>query len=89
MDYKKLVSIYNSKSLIKHETEKKLHEANILKLDASKAIEMLNWHPILDVHEALEMISDWHNAFLKGVDMKSYTMSQINLFERKISCKMS
>ena len=86
---KKLVSIYNSKSLIKHETEKKPHEANILKLDASKAMEMLNWHPILDVHEALEMISDWHNAFLKGVDMKSYTMSQINLFERKISCKMS
>ena len=39
---KKLVSICNSKSLIKHETEKKLHEANILKLDVNN--EILNWH---------------------------------------------
>jgi CDP-glucose 4,6-dehydratase len=56
------------------------HEAQYLKLDCSKAKNNLNWHPKLNIDEAIELLVSWHKAFLDGSDMKKITISQIHDF---------
>lgn len=39
------------------------HEAGLLKLDISKAIQELNWSPKLNVKETITLTSDWYRQF--------------------------
>lgn len=54
-----------------------LHEANLLKLDSSKARGQLNWTPRWSLDEALNKIVEWQDQFDRGGDLKKYSMSQI------------
>ncbi len=58
-----------------------VHEANSLKLDASKARTQLNWTPRLRLHIALEWVVDWYRAWNAGADMHAFTRSQIAQYE--------
>jgi CDP-glucose 4,6-dehydratase len=58
------------------------HEANILRLDISKALHSLNWRPILTLDKALEMTIGWTKAYLDGQDMKKFSSIQIDSFRR-------
>ena len=40
-----------------------LHEANVLKLDCSKAFQKLGWRPIWNVAKTLEMTANWYKRF--------------------------
>jgi len=51
------------------------HEASILMLDISKAINQLNWAPALDVNEAIRLTVDWYKA--DNVDY-AFCTGQIN-----------
>ncbi len=53
------------------------HEAGFLKLDSSKARARLDWRPKLDLQQAIRATTDWHRAWLKGSDMRSFTLLQI------------
>ena len=53
------------------------HEARMLKLDSSKARELLHWHPRLSLDEALDASVAWYKAYYSKQDMHSFTLGQI------------
>lgn len=53
------------------------HEAQMLKLDWSKASEQLCWQPALSLPEALDMTLDWYQAIESGKDAREKCLSQI------------
>ena len=57
------------------------HEAHFLKLDASKARALLNWHPVLSLSQALDWIVEWYRGFQGGVDLRALTRAQIERYE--------
>ncbi len=57
------------------------HEANFLKLDISKARQRLQWTPRWSLEIALKHITEWHQAWLKGRDMRTVCLTQINQYE--------
>ena len=58
------------------------HEANLLTLDCSKAIERLKWSPQVNSEETIKMTCDWHKFFNKGeTDMRSFSLDQIRYYE--------
>jgi CDP-glucose 4,6-dehydratase len=57
-----------------------LHEAHFLKLDCTKAHQKLGWQPKWDIHVALDKISAWHQAYLKGEDMHLYSLNDIKMY---------
>lgn len=56
------------------------HEANVLKLDSSKAAARLGWQPRWELGRALESIVSWHKAHIAGEDMRAVTIAQIRQF---------
>jgi CDP-glucose 4,6-dehydratase len=54
-----------------------LHEAHYLKLDCAKAHALLNWQPCWNLAQALEKIVIWHQAQMRGTDMKALSVAQI------------
>jgi len=53
------------------------HEAGYLKLDISKACSRLGWCPRWRLETALEKTLEWHDAWRKGMDMKAFSLGQI------------
>ena len=45
------------------EAHNRLHEANILRLDCSKARQKLGWHPVWDSDEALKKTVHWYKSY--------------------------
>lgn len=60
------------------------HEAHFLKLDASKARALLEWRPLLPLHEAIEWITEWYRAYRAGCDLGCFTRSQIERYEHLV-----
>ncbi|WP_228515138.1 CDP-glucose 4,6-dehydratase [Flavobacterium sp. MR2016-29] len=57
------------------------HEAGLLKLDISKALNELNWEPKLNAAKAVNMTMDWYNQFSeKKEEINLFTESQIKVF---------
>ncbi len=52
------------------------HEAGLLKLDITKAINELNWKPKLNAAQAIEWTVDWYKQ--KPADQMKYTFQQVN-----------
>lgn len=53
------------------------HEANLLKLDCSKAKVRLNWEPKWSVDITLGKIISWHKAWLNESDMNALCLKEI------------
>jgi CDP-glucose 4,6-dehydratase len=53
------------------------HEAHSLKLDCSKARQLLYWIPRLSLEQAIERVTMWHYGFQSGADMKDISLKQI------------
>jgi CDP-glucose 4,6-dehydratase len=56
-------------------------EAHYLKLDASKAGDLLDWHPVLPLNVAVDWIVEWYRAFQAGDDLRRFTQTQIERYE--------
>ena len=54
------------------------HEANLLKLDCSKAHTHLGWTPKWDLETAVQKIVQWQKAFQAKENMQEITLAQIN-----------
>lgn len=54
------------------------HEANYLKLDCSKAKMRLDWQPVWNLSTTLTKIVNWHKAWLNNIDMKEFSINEIN-----------
>jgi len=59
-----------------------LHEAKVLRLDASKARTELNWKPRLTMADALDWVVSWFKAWKAGQDMRTVTLDQIASYSR-------
>jgi CDP-glucose 4,6-dehydratase len=57
------------------------HEAGYLKLDCTKARQLLGWHPVVQLTTALEWIVDWYCRLNEGSDMRRVTLDQIDRYE--------
>ena len=55
-----------------------VHEANVLKLDSSRAGRELRWAPRWGLPQALEKTVEWHLAWRRGEDMRALCLAQIN-----------
>lgn len=53
------------------------HEANMLKLDISKAGAVLGWKPKMRLDQALQLVVDWAAKRREGADVRQMTLSQI------------
>jgi len=84
---KKLKKITNSKSKIITSKLKNFSEAKYLYLDSSKSIKLLKWKKILNLKQTLNLINDWHQAFLKKKDLRKMTISQIKYFTKVLNEK--
>jgi CDP-glucose 4,6-dehydratase len=58
------------------------HEANALRLESGKARHRLGWRNRWTLPEAIDATLAWHRAWRAGVDMRSFTLSQIAAFEQ-------
>ncbi len=67
----------------RHELESKPqpHEAELLKLDSSKAKSKLGWAPRWSLETALEKTVDWHQAWKLGGSMSDLSLQQIQAYE--------
>ena len=66
------------------DTDQKLHEAQLLKLDCTKAKEKLGWQPHWDINRALEKTASWYKTLKEKKDMKEFTLSQIEEYTKSI-----
>lgn len=58
--------------------EGQLHEAALLKLDISKAVDQLGWYPKMDAVKAVAMTMDWYKEFaLNKEAIEQFTQLQI------------
>ena len=57
-----------------------VHEADSLRLDSTKAIVKLGWHPQWSLPVALRNTIEWYQAEKKGFNMLQFCRSQINAF---------
>ena len=64
----------------KEDTKDNPHEAEMLKLDCTKAKKRLGWKTKLDVTETIEWTVNWYKEYFKNSDMKEYTENQIDRF---------
>jgi CDP-glucose 4,6-dehydratase len=58
-----------------------VHEAGILRLDASRARTELGWQPRLTIESALDWTVDWYRACQQDDTMKDFTYNQIEAYE--------
>jgi CDP-glucose 4,6-dehydratase len=61
------------------------HEANMLKLDSSKAKVQLGWRSRWNLQAALGTTLAWHQAWKQGADMAAISVQQIQAYEAAAS----
>lgn len=57
------------------------HEAKLLRLDASRARNHLNWRPRLDLTQAIDWTVAWYQAYQRGDDIRDLTRAQIARYD--------
>ncbi|MGP0014059.1 CDP-glucose 4,6-dehydratase [Pseudomonas sp.] len=61
-----------------------LHEAGLLRLDSSRARQLLGWQARWSLQQCLEHTLDWHLAWKNAEDMRSVTLAQLNLYRGEL-----
>lgn len=61
------------------------HEANLLKLDCSKAHAELGWRPSFDLATTIDRIIDWHQALEDGKDPLATSRSQLSDYHARMN----
>ena len=72
-----LVRLWGSGAAWSQDQASHPHEAQALKLDASKAKSRLAWHPVLPLKDALGWIAKWYRECESGSDLQRFTQTQI------------
>ncbi len=76
-----LVKLFNEKTGNKFKIiikkNKKYNEAEVLKLDNTKAKKILNWMPEINIEKAIELTAQWYDGFLSGDNPVKIVDSQI------------
>ena len=56
------------------------HEANLLRLDTSRARAVLGWTPLLTLAESIAWTAEWYRAWAVGENVRPLTLEQIDRF---------
>jgi len=72
-----LLSLNDCENSWKQDDNFNPHEAQLLKLDISKAKNRLGWNPKWDLKYSLKKIVEWHNVYLSKKDVSQVTRKQI------------
>lgn len=75
-----LIAGWGQNACWKKEGSDQPHEANLLKLDCSKARTQLGWIPKWGLEEAINKIIQWHQAFQVKENMQDISLAQINQY---------
>jgi len=78
----RLFELWGKEEQYKLNNEGNPHETSCLKLDSSKAHQLLNYAPKYNIEKAIELVVAWNKALLSGKDMGSLTLDQISVFEK-------
>jgi CDP-glucose 4,6-dehydratase len=63
------------------------HEADTLRLDASRARSALGWRPQWDLDQALASIVDWYRTYAAGGSSRDATLAQIRDYSRALGLR--
>ena len=74
----KVISLWGEEVFWSLDDSSNPHEANLLKLDCSKAEYYMNWEPKWNINYALKKVVDWYKYSQKNSDMRAYTITEIN-----------
>lgn len=66
---------------VKVDESRQLHEANVLRLDTSKARAKIGWRPALSIDETISWIAEWELRHQEGKDMRAITCQQIDRYQ--------
>ena len=66
-----------------------MHEANLLKLDCSKAHAELGWRPSFDLASTIDRIIDWHQALVDGKDPLGISRSQLADYHARMNATLA
>lgn len=77
----KILSTWGEGNLYNVDFGKNPHEAQMLKLDSSKSRSKLGWNPRLDIDQTIQWTVDWYKAFYEKINMKQFTLEQIQKYE--------
>jgi CDP-glucose 4,6-dehydratase len=58
------------------------HEAHLLKLDCSKAHQLLKWQAKWSIEKAIECITQWQRAYQNKLDMHDFSLQQITSYQQ-------
>jgi CDP-glucose 4,6-dehydratase len=75
-----LIAQWDQPAAWHHEGSEQPHEANLLRLDCSKAHQLLAWTPQWRLEIALEKVVEWQKAFQNNSDMKQVSLAQIKQY---------
>ena len=59
------------------------HEAGLLKLDISKALNELNWKPVFNASTAIERTINWYKCYNSGIDAIELMQIDIDYYQNK------
>lgn len=77
----RLSNLLNGPSILFDKQDKEFYESNILALDISKAKDILNWSPKLNIDKCIKMIAEWHIDFHNNKNIRELCSRQITEFE--------
>ena len=73
-----VISSWGDSARWEKEGSEQLHEANLLKLDCSKARTKLGWTPKWDLEIATQKIVEWQRVFQAKANVQEVSLAQIN-----------
>ena len=73
----RLSELWGSEIEVRSPTGEQPHEAEALRLDASRARHALGWQPQWDLDRALTSIVDWYRTLAAGGSIRDVTLAQI------------
>ena len=82
---KTLFSIVGSGSYSIQSSSNNPHEASTLALDIAKAALLLQWYPILNIHETLQWTWDGYEAEKSGGSVRSHRIQQIEEYMHRMN----
>jgi len=77
-----LISRWEKDASWEKEGAEQPHEAHFLKLDCSKAKQILGWTPKWSLDTAMEKIVEWQKAFQSNSNMKKITLEQVDQYTK-------
>ena len=76
-----LIQNWSGKASWKQDQREQPHEAHLLKLDCSKAHQLLKWQAKWNLEKAVQNITKWQSAFQNQLDMHDFSLQQIASYQ--------